>query len=69
VHLWDAIRYCWQMCTIVIALYLQYKTRDMGRWVVSLLMLRVEFNESYYMRLWRARSDWLLWFIWFVSFV
>lgn len=36
-HLWDAIRYRWQMCTIVIVLYLQYKTQDMGRWAVRLL--------------------------------
>jgi hypothetical protein len=33
-HLWDAIRYYYQMCTIVIALYLRYKTQDMGRWAV-----------------------------------
>jgi hypothetical protein len=34
-----------------------------------LLMLSVEPNESYFIRLRRARPDWLLWFIWFVSFV
>ena len=68
-HLWDAIRYCWQMCTIVIALYLQYKTRDMGRWVVSLLMLSVEFNEKFLHEAMACEVDWLLWFIWFVSCV